>query len=88
MDLPVSFSDKVRLPQGKAGGYPSQLSATDLDKNFAMAALDVEPSWVQDTTINGHPSRLLALPALPGGGTFVLACVEGSLVWFATEACS
>ena len=87
--LPVDFEAKARgAKQASGGGYPVQISAADLMKNFAYAALDADPSLIEQTTVQGgHPARKLKIPAVPGGGTYVLGAVDGSLQWIATEAC-
>jgi hypothetical protein len=88
-ELPVSFAEKSK--QGgnpAAGGYPYQISASDLDKNFVFAALDVDDSLIKSTTgQGGHSARKLNIPAVPGGGTYVLGAVDGALTWIATEEC-
>ena len=41
MNLPVDFEAKARgAKQASGGGYPVQLSAADLMRNFVHAALD------------------------------------------------
>lgn len=89
MDLPVNFANKVTLPKSANGtGYPYRISANDLDKNFAYAALDAHESWIETTNIGEHPGRKLLLPEIPSGeGTYVLGCVNGSVQWIATEDC-
>lgn len=88
-ELPVDFEAKARAAKSASGGgYPVQLSAADLMKNFVMASLEVDPSLVEDTTgQGGHAARKLKIPALPGGGTHVLGAVDGSLTWIETEEC-
>jgi len=89
MTLPVDFEAKARAassPDG--GGYPVQLSAADLMRNFVMAALDADPSLIDQTTgQGGHTSRKLKIPAVPSSGTHVLGAVGGALQWIATEEC-
>ncbi len=87
--LPVDFEAKARgAKSASGGGYPVQLSAADLMRNFVMAALEVDPSLVEDTTgQGGHAARKLKIPAVPGGGTYVLGAVDGALAWIATEEC-
>jgi hypothetical protein len=87
--LPIDFEAKARQAKSASGGgYPVQLSAADLMRNFAMAALDADPSLIEQATgQGGHPSRRLKIPAVPGGGTFVLGAVDGNLQWIATEEC-
>ena len=89
MNLPVDFEAKARAAKdASGGGYPVQLSAADLMRNFVMAALEVDPSLVEDTTgQGGHAARKLKIPAVPSGGTYVLGAVDGSLQWIATEEC-
>jgi hypothetical protein len=89
-DLPVSFEQKAK--QGgnpAAGGYPYQLSASDLDKNFVFAALDVDDSLIEPTTgTGGHKARKLKIPAVPEGDKLhVLGAVGGKLKWVETESC-
>ena len=87
--LPVDFEAKARGAKGASpGGYPVQISAADLMRNFVMAALDADPSLIEQTTgQGGHPARKLKIPAVPSGGTYVLGAVDGALQWIATEEC-
>jgi hypothetical protein len=89
MTLPVDFEEKARgAKSASGGGYPVQLSAADLMRNFVMAALDADESLIEQTTgQGGHPARKLKIPAVPGGGTFVLGAVDGAMQWIATEEC-
>ena len=89
MTLPVDFEAKVRQPaQASGGGYPVQLSAADLMRNFVHAALDADPSLIEQTTgQGGHKARKLKIPAVPSTGTHVLGAVDGTLQWLATEEC-
>ena len=88
IELPVDFEAKLKSPPRVSGGYPMQLSAADLMKNFAFAALDADPSLIEKTTgQGGHQARKLKIPAAPGSGTHVLGAVNGTLQWIATEAC-
>ena len=88
-DPPVSFEQKAKIGGNPAaGGYPYQIRASDLDKNFVFATLDVDPSLVETTTgAGGHTQRRLKIPAVPGSGTHVLGAVGGTLQWLATEEC-
>ena len=83
MDLPIKFQDKVKAaPSASGTGYPYRISANDLDKNFAYAALDGEDDWIEQSSAGGHNGRKLRLPALPsGGGTQNLSSVGGSIGW-------
>jgi hypothetical protein len=70
------------------GGYPYQLRAQDLDKNFVFATLDADASLIENKTgPGGHTQRRLKIPAVPQSGTHVLGAVNGTLQWLATEAC-
>ena len=88
MDLPIKFHEKVKAAPSAGGtGYPYRISATDLDKNFAYAALDAEDDWIDQSSVGGFNGRKLRLPALPGSGTHVLGCVNGTVQWIETEEC-
>lgn len=88
LELPINFKDKATLPPSVDGtGYPYRISANDLDRNFAYAALDAEDGWIEQTSAGEHAGRKLKLPAIPGTGTFVLGCVDGNIQWIETEAC-
>ena len=83
-NLPVSFAEKSK--QGgnpAAGGYPYQISASDLDKNFVFAALDVDDSLIKSTTgQGGHLARKLNIPAVPSGANpQQLTAKGGELSW-------
>ena len=87
-DLPIKFAEKVKLPAFAGGtGYPYRISADDLDRNFAYAALDAEDDWIDQSSVGGFNGRKLRLPALPSGGTYVLGCVNGTVQWIETEEC-
>jgi hypothetical protein len=64
MNLPVSFSEKVKQPATQGGGgYPYQIKADDLDKNFVYAALDAEDGYIEETGgQGGHTGRKLLFP--------------------------
>lgn len=88
-DPPVSFQQMAQ--QGgdpAAGGYPYQIRASDLDKNFVFATLDVDSSLIDTISgAGGHTHRRLKIPAVPTSGTHVLGAVGGALQWIATEEC-
>jgi hypothetical protein len=87
--FPVDFENKIKSAKGAgSGGYPTQISAGDLMKDFAMAALDADDSLVETVRIGEHQSRKLKIPALPQSGTFVLGSVNGTMSWIATEECA
>jgi hypothetical protein len=88
VDFPVDFEALAREPAKPGGGSPLQIPANGLMKNYAMAALDVDPLWVESSTHkSGHASRKLKLPPAPGPGTFVLGCIDDTLQWIETESC-
>ena len=82
-DLPIDFEAKIKAPRSaNGGGYPVQLSAADLMKNFVYAALDADPSLIEQTTgQGGHPQRKLKIPPVPSDGNRVLASTGGALSW-------
>jgi hypothetical protein len=87
MNLPVSFSEKARGPK-EGGGYPVQISAGDLDKNFQFAALDAEEGYIESSAGHGgNAGRKLTLPPIPPSGTYVLGSLGGALTWIETEEC-
>jgi hypothetical protein len=89
MNFPVDFEAVARAAKNASGGgYPVQISAGDLMRNFVMAALDADPSLIDQTTgQGGHSQRKLKIPAVPSSGTHVLGAVGGALTWLATEEC-
>lgn len=89
MNLPVDFEAKAKqAKQASGGGYPVQLSAADLMRDFVYAALDADPSLIETTTgQGGHEARKLKIPAAPASGTHVLGAVDGVVQWIATEEC-
>lgn len=88
-DPPVNFEALAKSGGNPAnGGYPYQLKATDLMKNFVFATLEVDESLINQTSgLGGHTQRKLKIPAVPSSGTHVLGAVNGSLQWLATEEC-
>ncbi len=82
-NFPVDFEAKARGAKPPNGaGYPVQISAADLMKNFVHAALDADASLIEQTTgTGGHPARKLKIPAVPGSGTKNLTASSGSLTW-------
>ena len=88
MQIPVDFSKKAMASSQSSSGYPYQSSASDLDKNFVYAALDVDKSLIEETSGDGgHTKRKLKIPAMPSSGTYVLGAISGSLSWIETEEC-
>lgn len=85
---PVGFAEKAKQPPTPSGGYPLQLSATDLDKNFVYATLQADETWIEEGSgTGGHTMRTLKLPAIPASGKYVLGATDGELVWLETEDC-
>ena len=86
MTLPVDFEAKVRQPaQASGGGYPVQLSAGDLMKNFVHAALDADPSLIETTPgQGGHPARKLKIPAVPDGSDAQQLTASGGILSWTT----
>jgi hypothetical protein len=88
MQIPVDFSKKTKESSKSSTGYPYQISASDLDKNFVYAALDVDKTLIEETSGDGgHTKRKLKIPAMPSSGTYVLGAISGSLSWISTEEC-
>jgi hypothetical protein len=88
ISFPTDFEALAKEPQKPGGGAPLQISASGLMANFTLAALDADDTWVESTSGDGgHSGRRLKLPTLPGTGTFVLGCKDGTLEWLETEAC-
>jgi hypothetical protein len=83
-NFPVDFEALARAGKSASGGgYPVQLSAADLMRNFVFAALDADESLIEQTTgQGGHPARKLKIPAVPGGGDpLQLTATGGALSW-------
>jgi hypothetical protein len=63
INLPVSFKEKVKLPTSADGtGYPYRISASDLDRNFAYAALDAPDGWIEEVSAGEYTGRKLKIP--------------------------
>ena len=88
-NVPNIFSQLVKSAGNSAsGGYPYQIKAADLDKNFVFATLEIDATLIEETSgQEGFIKRRLKLPAVPSSGTYVLGAVEGTLQWIATEEC-
>lgn len=88
-DVPNIFSQLIKSAgKPSSGGYPYQIKAADLDKNFVYATLEIEKSLVEETSgQEGFTKRKLKIPAVPSSGTHVLGAVDGSLQWIETEEC-
>ena len=88
-DVPNIFSQLVKSAgNSTAGGYPYQIKAADLDKNFVYATLEIDSTLVEETSgQEGFTKRKLKIPAVPKSGTHVLACKDGAFEWIKTEEC-
>lgn len=88
-DVPNIFSQLIKSAgKSSSGGYPYQIKAADLDKNFVYATLEIEKTLVEETSgQEGYTKRKLKIPAVPSSGTHVLGAVSGSLQWLSTEEC-
>ena len=94
MKFPVDFVEKLSSASVGAG-YPVQISARDLMRNFSKAALVVstngpQPFTESEKTVgDGKVEReLLFDPAPPtGDGTYVFGFKDGKFTWLSTEEC-
>ena len=88
---PVSFTEKAKA-SANGGGYPVQISAADLDRNFTYATTDFpkyddggnEQPWIVTEIVgpSGHTQRQLVLnPAAPSGGSSFFCVQDGTLTW-------
>lgn len=94
-DPPVNFENLAK--QGgnpAAGGYPYQIKASDLQKNFVFATEEFSAEDFEEESSSGqggYSRRKIKikskLPEQPPTGTHVLGSVEGTLQWIATEEC-
>ena len=80
-DLPVDFEALAKVAKG-AGGYPVQISASDLMRNYVAAGLDVEDGLYEETTgFGGYRTRKLKIPSPSGGNgenTKSALCFDGN----------
>ena len=88
-NVPNIFSQLVKSAgKSSSGGYPYQIKAADLDKNFVYATLEIDATLVEETSgQEGFTKRKLKIPAVPKSGTYVLGAVSGGLEWIKTEKC-
>jgi hypothetical protein len=86
--MPVDFEAKAKMPPPPNGaGYPYQLSASDLMKNFDFL-LDRIPVGTANGDIPYWNGTEWAMLSAPGGGTMhVLTITAGVLAWTETEGC-
>ena len=89
MAVPNMFSPLVKSAgKSSSGGYPYQIKAADLDRNFVYATLEIDATLVEETSgQEGFTKRKLKIPAVPSSGTYVLGAVDGALTWLSTEEC-
>lgn len=97
---PVSFQEKVQGPTGTTGkDYPYAIKASDLDKNFVFATLEIEDALVgQITGTGGHRQRKLKIDAGTAANqiyiwdgnkiTVIATPTEGSVLAFTSGAFS
>lgn len=93
---PVLFSEKAKATASGAG-YPVQISASDLDKNFTFATTDFqkyddagnEQPWIVTEIVgpSGHTQRQLVFnPAAPSSGNSFFCVQDGTLTWLTAPA--
>jgi hypothetical protein len=89
-NVPNIFSQLIRSSGNpSSGGYPYQIRAADLDKNFVYATIEIDPTLVEETSgQEGYTKRKLKIPAVPTSGTYVLGAISGAIQWIATEECA
>ena len=64
MSIPVSFVDKLATPRSLNGkGYPYQIRADDLDRNFYYATLIIDEQLIEIVQTRGYNQRRLKIPA-------------------------
>ena len=88
-NVPNIFSQLIKSAgKSSSGGYPYQIKAADLDKNFVYATLEIDSTLVEETSgQEGFTKRKFKIPSVPIGGTYVLGSVNGTLTWLSTEEC-
>jgi len=80
--FPVDFENKAKSAKSAGGGgYPTQISAGDLMRDFAMAALDADETLIETVRIGAYESRKLKIPAVPQDGEKILSSTSGNLSW-------
>lgn len=87
--LPVDFQEKVKAARPVDGkGYPYQISAKDLMQDFNYLLGLIPEGTTDNDILYWKTGKWQILPASETSGTFVLATVDGSLQWLATEECA
>lgn len=98
---PVNFQEKVQGPTGTTGkDYPYAIRASDLDKNFVFATLDIDDDLIEQVSGAGnHSQRKLKIDAGTGTNQIYIwngdkitvinaTPTEGSVLVFKDEAFS
>ena len=85
--LPIDFEVKVKLPPPANGaGYPYQISAADLMRNFNYLLKRMPKGRSKGDILYWNGTAWTILPA-PAGAMKVLTCTAGVLAWTETEGC-
>lgn len=81
-DPPINFESLVKAPKkSSVGGYPYQLSAKDLMRNFVFATIHVDPDYIETAQgLGGYQARKLKFPPIPSDQS-VLIAIDGSPRW-------
>jgi hypothetical protein len=99
MKFPVDFEQKAQAARSASGGgYPVQISSSDLMANFTYAALDAKSvvqgapqpfSTTQENQGGNKTVRLLTFDPPPpqDGKTYIFAFSGGAFKWLPTEKC-
>lgn len=86
--LPVDFEEKVKAaPPVDGKGYPYQLSAKDLMKNFRALADQIPDGTSKGDILYWTGKKWDIHPAATGTGLKVLTMNGGILAWTDTEEC-
>lgn len=87
--LPIDFEEKVKQPPPPGGnGYPYQISAKDLMKNYKYLLNRVPSGDNDNDMLVWNFGSWILLPAPANTGTFVLGVVDGEMQWMSTEECA
>jgi len=87
--LPVDFEEKVKnAPPPDGRGYPYQLSAKDLMKNFNALAGQIPDGTAMGDILYWTGVKWDIHPAASGDGMKVLTMTGGVLEWVDTEECA
>lgn len=84
-DPPINFEALVKAPKkSSVGGYPYQLSAKDLMRNFVWATLHISDRFVESSQgLAGYAARKLKdpYPEPQAEGQAALISVNGTVQW-------